>query len=319
MAERIYKDDSVPLEAALFDADTDQPIVVNAVSWDLVRPDGTDITVSTVPVAPTDGQLILLQNSLTVGVTNYPAWTVLKYTAIGDSWSSITPPASNTIADNTGILVLPGSLTDQPGLYRGRARFQLPDLSYRSQPLQFEVIDPLADRNNLTGVDASVEHAWMKLEDLFDSELGGPHVRDRTLSHFNRDKLKLFVPDALYNINNTYQPATGYDSTTFPFTTHSPLLSQALLTQGIRHLMRSYVEQYAVNGGATGYFDRRDYLNRWQQVLTIEEKMLDEWLDLFKRDQMGFGSTSTLVGGYASWYGRYPRYMSGRFPYIARY
>jgi hypothetical protein len=56
-------------------------------------------------------------------------------------------------------------------------------------------------------------------------------------------------------------------------------------------------------------------MNRWQSVLQQEEKKLFMWLDLFKRDQMGLGQSSMLVGGYASYAARYPRYMRGRFPY----
>lgn len=209
--------------------------------------------------------------------------------------------------------------TVSTGLYAAQVTFTLQDGSRKSTVVNYEVIDPLqitSDTDSVIGVEAAVDRAWMKLEDLFDSEFGGPHVRDRTMAQFSRDKIKRFVPDALYGINNTYQPATGYTETDFPYLQHTPLLSQALLVESIFHLIRVYTEQPAPIGGNVTYFDRRDYLNRWQSVLTLEEQKLVGWLDLFKRDQLGYSSTSTLLGGYAGTYAQPPRFMRGRYPYI---
>lgn len=127
------------------------------------------------------------------------------------------------------------------------------------------------------------------------------------------------LPDALYKIGATYTPVMTYNEDNFPFDNHSPLATQALLVESIRHLMRSYVEQPLPVGSNVTYFDRRDYLNRWQTIYTIENDMLIQWLDLFKMDMIGFGNTATLVGGYNSPAYRIPRYMRGRYPYQIRY
>lgn len=127
------------------------------------------------------------------------------------------------------------------------------------------------------------------------------------------------LPDALYKIGATYTPVMNYNEANFPFEFHSPLASQALLVESIRHLMRSYVEQPLPVGSNVTYFDRRDYLNRWQTIYTIENDLLIQWLDLFKMDQIGFGNTASLVGGYNSPAYRIPRYMRGRYPYQIRY
>lgn len=210
-----------------------------------------------------------------------------------------------------------------PGAYATQVTFTLPDSSKRSTILSFEVVDPLENTSpqvSDTPVEKVVDRAWMKLEDLFDSDMGGPHLRDRTLQNFDREKMKRLIPDALYNINNFYTPATGFDDVTFPYDSHAPLLSQGILVEAIYHLMRSYVEQPTpVGPGSPSYFDRRDYLNRWQTILVGEEKRLDMWLDLFKKEQMGFGSSSLLVGGYASYGNRVPRYMRGKYPYTYRW
>jgi hypothetical protein len=314
---RIYTQDSAVIDAAVYAEDNITPVTASSVTWEFNYPSGVSMTGSSLPTDATTGQRLLLTSTVTIDTTPVSAWSVIEYD--GATWTVLAPSANMAITDNMATISLPGSLTTISGLYRGVARFTLSDGTTRSAPVEFEVIDPLADRLNLTGADLAVEHAWMKLEDLFDSELGGPHLRDRTRNSFDRNKVGNLLPDALYTINNTYQPVTGYDGTSFPYETHSPLLSQALLVQSIRHLMRSYVEQWQPMNQNISYFDRRDYLNRWQQVFKIEDDQLNTWLDLFKRDLMGFGETSTLLGGYATWYGRYPRYMRGRYPYIYRF
>lgn len=161
-----------------------------------------------------------------------------------------------------------------------------------------------------------VDHAWMKLEDLFDSELGGPWLTDETLKSFNKDKLALFLPDALYLVNNEFQPITTFNEENWP-EDHIPLASQALMIEGIYHLIRSYVEQPLPSGGTLNWYDRRDYITRWQSVLQKEEQKLMNLADKFKLQFTGFGATSMIVGGYATpitrlsrfWRTRYPRYI----------
>lgn len=311
--DRLYTGDTAVIDASLFEDDGVSPIYPQGATWNFVYPDGTDLIVSALPASPVLNQTVMLSQE----ISPFPQWAVIRYD--GTQWNQISL-GGNGLSENVVTLTIPADITTQAGLYRGACRFTLPDNTIRSQPVTFETIDPLADRVNLTNKDGAIELTWLKLEDLFDSELGGPHLMDVTKAGFTRDKVALLLPDALYKINNTYQPATGYDSSTFPYDQHLPLLSQALLVQSIRHLMRSYVEQYnPVGSGNITYFDRRDYLNRWQQVYQVEDQQLEQWIDLFKRDQMGFGQTATLVGGYASFYGRYPRYMRSGFPYVYRF
>lgn len=209
--------------------------------------------------------------------------------------------------------------TAAPGVYNTQVTFVLGNGAKRSTMFAFEVIDPLESSTEATtNQDKALDMGWMLFEDIFDSELGGPWLRDKTLAQFNRDKLARFLPRAFYRIGNTYQPIVAYDDTNFPYDAHMPLLSQALLVEVIKHLMRSYVEQPAQPNANIPYFDRRDYLNRWQLILQGEEKLLLEWLDLFKKEQMGFES-SLLVGGYSTNSIRYPRYMRGRIPYVYRW
>ncbi len=222
------------------------------------------------------------------------------------------------LTDNTATLVLSGQLTQIPGLYQARAQFTTSDGIKKSDRIWFEAVDPI-EREGTTPGGIVVDRAWMKLEDLFDSELGGPHLRDRTMAIFDKSKMARLLPDALYRIGATYTPAQVYNETNFPFTDHSPLATQGLLVESIKHLMRSYVEQPLPVGSNITYFDRRDYLTRWQQIYQIENDLFVLWLDLFKQSMIGFGNTSVLVGGYNSPAYRIPRYMRGRYPYQIRY
>lgn len=251
------------------------------------------------------------------GVTPLPAtsvsWQIQKPDGVLVSGgpTTLTPEqAEVTIADtNTTI----------PGLYYLSAQFTLSNGQKRSAELRtYEVLDPFAETSvsssTATDEDKTVDRAWMKLEDLFDSDLGGPWLRDRTVKSFNKGKMRRLIPDAIYYINNVDQPVTAFDETSFPYTGHSPLLSQALLVESIYHLMRSYVEQPQPVGQAITYFDRRDYLTRWSTVLQGEEKKLQDWLAIFKLQYTNFGSSALLVGGYASSLARTPAAYRTRYP-----
>lgn len=252
------------------------------------------------------------------GVSHVPVTSVSWQVRKPDG--SVAEGGPTNLSDSSAAITF--SDTSTPGQYTTQITFTLVDNSLRSTVASFEVVDPLAtsvENDSSSPIDKTIDFAWMKLEDLFDSELGGPYLRDQTLANFDRTKLGRLLPSALYNINNYYQPSTGYDTTTFPFDHHMPLLAQGLLVEGIRHLIRSYVEQPLPSGpGTPSYFNRRDYLNRWQTVLQSEEQQLNMWLDLFKRGEMNFGDTALLVGGYASYPSRIPRYMRGRYPYVYR-
>jgi hypothetical protein len=129
----------------------------------------------------------------------------------------------------------------------------------------------------------------MFLEDCFDSDLGGPYLRDVTLANFDKNKVKGLADMALMQIN-LKPPTQNFDIDTFPYTTARALFAKALLIESIKHLMRSYVEQPAVLGaGQISYFDRRDYLQRWQALYQIEWEEFKHWLALFKRGFYNFG------------------------------
>lgn len=304
---RIYVDDTAVVVADIWEEDEQTPLIPTQVVWEFARPDNSMLTVSSLPTTAILNARIITNQ--VIGA--FAAWTVLNWN--GTAWVDTGADAVPVLIQNEATIVIPGEAINVPGAYRGRARFKLQDNSWRSQPVQFDAIDALVTELDLTGTNGAVNHAWMKLEDLFDSELGGPWLSDETKANFDRNKLKMLLPDALYLINQGYQPVTTFNDVDFP-QAHMPLLSQAMLVEAIYHLMRSYVEQPIPAGGNVNWFDRRDYLQRWQSVLALEEKRLMERIDIFKREYTGFGSSALLVGGYASTLTRTPAGMRARYP-----
>jgi hypothetical protein len=299
------------MESALLKEDEDSiadELDVVSATYQLVSPSGRHLLVDSIPTtpAPAEGDRVyLLQND-----APYVADDVIEFDGL--AWQFLVAGIPPELTNNTAYFRVPGELTLEPGLYRGRVQFTTPEGNKYSTVVSFEARDPLEIRD-FTGIEAAVDHAYLKLEDLFDSELGGPWLQDKTVRNFDHEKMALLLPDALYQINNTFQPVTTFSDLDFP-QAHYPLLSQALLVESIYHLIRSYVEQPLPVGNPITYFDRRDYLARWQSVLTAEEKKLATMIDIFKVAYTGFGQTAILVGGYSTPITRMSRYWRLRNP-----
>lgn len=168
------------------------------------------------------------------------------------------------------------------------------------------------------GMKAIVEQGWNRFEDLFDSPLGGPNLQVYAQSHFNRGRIAQLLRFAVGRLNTAAQPYQSYTldgdgGAAFPIAAWGALLEQALYVEILKHLRRSYVEQPLLQGGEVTRHDRRDYMQRWSEVLADEQAQLKEQLDVFKIRAMGLGRPAVLVSGGA--YGRAPsgvRYMGTR-------
>ncbi len=199
--------------------------------------------------------------------------------------------------------------TTAPGLYKWFVQATLTTGEKRSYRDEFWVEDPLADPP-VTQLTEIADEVWMRLEDCFDSEQGGPWLRDMSLAYFEPQKVERFVAEALLRIN-VYPPATTLDLSYFTATGINPdplqppntpmadpdriIIVQGTLLAVIRHLMRAYTEQPDPQGANIVWQDRRDYLQRWQTIYQIEDAAFKEMLLLWKRSFYNFGKGALLT------------------------
>lgn len=224
-------------------------------------------------------------------------FTVVKPGEDGDG-PTINDEEGEITDDGTGVFVVPGEINDLPGNYRAIARFTYDEdgaTVAKSVPVEYDCVDAF-QRVGITKADPAVDAAWRKLEDCFDSEQGGPWLRDMTLSRFDRDKLKDFIPEVMLEIN-AQMPQTSYDidSYSWEIDDGNALFSLGLLCAAVRHLMRSYTEQPDTMNSQVGYFDRRRYQQAWGAILQIEEPRFLRLLTMFKARQYDLTSASILV------------------------
>lgn len=150
------------------------------------------------------------------------------------------------------------------------------------------------------GVRDVIDRVWMRFSDLFDSALGGPHLQMYAQSNFGRERVADLCRVAVGRLNTVAQPYQTYDilgTGVFPVSQWGALLEQATLVETIKHLMRSYVEQPSPESIPGARLDRRDYLSRWETMLSIEERTLTSQLETFKMANMGLGQPSLVVAG----------------------
>lgn len=227
---------------------------------------------------------------------------------------TLTTVGPNVISPSNSSASLNSALTTEIGTYTVSAQFTLVSGPLRTTVISYGVTDPVTSLN--VDLEATLDLAWTMLEDCFDSDLGGPYLRGASLANFDRERMRSFVATSLFVINNQ-QPVQQLTDTTFPYSQARPLLAKALLLETIKHLMRSYVEQYQVVGGAApvSYFERRDYLQRWQTIYTMEMEEWKLWLAMFKRQQYDFGTSKILVDSKAGRRMYYPG-LRARYPRI---
>jgi len=230
------------------------------------------------------------------------AFTVLK-PADDPGAPTIVADAGDIVADGTGQYVVPDTVNDTEGEYRAFAMFTYDegDLTAlkKSVPVFYDVIDAF-ERTGTSPADSAVDLCWLKLEDCFDSEFGGPWLRDMTMRVFDKTKVREFTPTVLLQINQQ-MPFTTYTIDGFPWANGdaTALFGQGLLVESIRHLMRSYTEQPDVVSSPVAFLDRKRYAEAWRTVYTEEEKLFERWLNRWKLASIDITHASMLLGSKA--------------------
>lgn len=223
----------------------------------------------------------------------------------GDYLGGVGGLTGELVDDGEGRILVAAAYQSAEGQYHAIAKFVFgPDADpdswqTRSVPVDYDVVDPFA-LSGSTPVDPAVDACWDRLADLFDSEDGGPWLRDMTMGRFDKTRIRQFTSDVFFDINGQ-MPATSYDPATFDYSKWDgqALVAQGLLVHTIRHLMRSYIEQPDMVNSPVGYADRKRYLDAWSALYTIEAQRYDRMLELFKRrlfDQGTRGLTSNKSG-----------------------
>lgn len=168
-----------------------------------------------------------------------------------------------------------------------------------------------------------IENVYYRISDQLDSPDGRPNLTTFIQSKFGRGRMAQLLDTAMGRLNTMAQPYSTYsiNDASFPMAQWGPFLETALWIETLKHLRRSYVEQPEPSGGMIGTvstLNRRDYLDRWGQILADEEAMFKSQLDVFKIAHMGLGRPGVLIAGGV--YGRYgPTRMAGSVAARPRY
>lgn len=206
------------------------------------------------------------------------------------------------VSDGTGQYIVDPAVNDTAGDYTAIATFTYDDdvLSatnmVKSIPVGY-VINDSFERTGPTPADTAVRMCWLMLEDCFDSEQGGPWLRDMTLAVFDQSKLRGLVPQVIMDIN-LQMPFTSYTVDSFTYTTGdgNALFAQGLLLATIRHLMRSYTEQPDVTSSPVAFMDRKRYQQAWKAIYDVEKPVWDKWLNRYKLQSYDLSHASLLLG-----------------------
>lgn len=232
--------------------------------------------------------------------------TVADHPAIGTY--EIIPTAAQTAVAGLYTLSWTYSMGSVPQEYRTYAEIGNPAPEYDMlSPAMKDIVDSV----------------WIRLADLIDHPTGGPHLQTYFQSHFGRGRIAQLLRIAMGRLNTMAQPSTTYTlddgGEAFPVAEWGSLLESAAWIETIKHLRRTYVEQPNFMGsGAVSRLDRRDYMDRWGQILQEEEGVFKSQTDTFKIRHMGFGRPRVLVSGGV--YGRYgPTRVAGSVAARPRY
>jgi hypothetical protein len=254
--------------------------------------------------------------SLTINIAGAPADpdgnVVQAQLLLQNADGSSTPVTAYTAArENTGVYTVTTSSQDTATPADAALAWSYSISSAPQQYMSYLVIgraNPNYDGLPINIKDL-IELVWIRFADCFDSPAGGPNLQTYYQAHWSRGRVAQLMQIALMNLNTISQPFSQYslDGSTgpaFPTNLWGGLLGTYTYVQCLKQLIRSWTEQPNVVGaGSVTRLDRRDYTDRWRNVLKDEEAELKSQLDMFKIRHMGLGNPRVLVSGGV--YGRY--------------
>jgi len=213
----------------------------------------------------------------------------------------------NAVAAEVGQyeIVLGSADTEDPGWRSLRFSYQVDSIP-QVFGYDIEVGESAPEYDSLpSDWQGAIETVWGRFADLFDSPFGGPNLQVYAQVNFGRNRLAQLMRPALQRLNSATgaHASYGYGSS-FPFDEWGGLLQQSLYIEVLKHLVRSYVEQpEVILGTAVSRVDRRDYMNRWQDVLQMEQAEFERDLSRYKMAHLGLGNAHVLVAGgaYGNW------------------
>lgn len=183
--------------------------------------------------------------------------------------------------------------------------------SYETSGVIVEFTEDVTIRDRMPNYDsfsdsekAVVEQVHMMFADMFDSADGGAFLTEVFQSDFSFERIAQLMKFALNRINTGFPPFSMFfignggvgSSGRFP-EKYMSVLVIATYVEIIKHLMRSYVEIPEFKNMQTTYTDRRDYYNRWRQILKDEEDTLKDAVMFMKRDMMNLSYSALIVSG----------------------
>ena len=231
-----------------------------------------------------------------VTLTMTPQFTVADGDPVpGGIYAAAKVP--DTVADYE--VVLASADTSIPGPYLARWTYVVGGVErIGEQPLMVGGSAPAYDSLPLAWKQV-VESVWLRVADMFDSPMGGPHLQVYMQAHFGRNRIAQLLGVAIGRLNTVSQPVLDYGigDHRFPLAKWGSLLGQALWVETIKHLQRSYMEQPNPIGVTVARMDRSTYASLWGQLLAQETADLRSMLDNFKMQHMNLGGGSILVAG----------------------
>ena len=221
----------------------------------------------------------------------------------GDTDDPAVDAAAGTVVDDGhGRYIVDGSVHTAVGNYLGKAVFTYDegdDTLTKSVPFEYNILDPFERTGAGTPDDDAVALAWKMISDCFDSELGGPWLRDMTKGHFDHSTVRGFVPTVIVDIN-TQPPVTGFTPESFTYANGgTEVMAQGLLVATIRHLMRAYTEQPDMVNSPVPFMDRKRYQQAWNAIYQIEEERWRRLLELWKRQFLNLSGAKMILGSRA--------------------